>query len=44
VPYGYNEGRPVSTLDCDAIVSNLTEAALHLERTLDVVRPRGPVL
>jgi phosphoglycolate phosphatase len=32
VPYGYNEGRPVDTLDCDAIVASLAEAALRLER------------
>ena len=27
VPYGYNEGEPVDTLDCDAIVPTLVEAA-----------------
>lgn len=27
VPYGYNEGRPVETLDCDRIVATLGEAA-----------------
>lgn len=27
VPYGYNEGRPVETLDCDLIVPDLAEAA-----------------
>jgi phosphoglycolate phosphatase len=27
VPYGYNEGRPVQELDCDAIVSTLEAAA-----------------
>lgn len=27
VPYGYNEGRPASTLDCDRTVQTLTEAA-----------------
>lgn len=30
VPYGYNEGRPVQTLDCDGIVSSLQEAAQRL--------------
>jgi phosphoglycolate phosphatase len=30
VPYGYNEGRPVETLDCDAIVPDLAEAARRL--------------
>jgi phosphoglycolate phosphatase len=30
VPYGYNEGRPVETLDCDLIVPDLTEAARRL--------------
>jgi len=32
VPYGYNEGRPVEALDCDAIVRDLVEAARRLER------------
>jgi phosphoglycolate phosphatase len=27
VPYGYNEGRPVESLDCDALVPDLAEAA-----------------
>ena len=27
VPYGYNEGRPVETLDCDLIVPDIAEAA-----------------
>ncbi|HSD40443.1 MAG TPA: phosphoglycolate phosphatase [Burkholderiales bacterium] len=27
VPYGYNEGRPVESLDCDRIVASLAEAA-----------------
>jgi phosphoglycolate phosphatase len=27
VPYGYNEGRPVESLDCDAFVPDLAEAA-----------------
>ncbi len=30
VPYGYNEGRDVRDLDCDAIVQNLEEAAQRL--------------
>ena len=30
VPYGYNEGHPVQTLDCDGIVSSLQEAAQRL--------------
>jgi phosphoglycolate phosphatase len=30
VPYGYNEGRPVESLDCDAIVPDLAEAARRL--------------
>jgi phosphoglycolate phosphatase len=30
VPYGYNEGRPVGTLDCDAVVASLAEAARRL--------------
>jgi len=30
VPYGYNEGRPLETLDCDAIVPDLAEAARRL--------------
>ena len=32
VPYGYNEGQPVQSLDCDGIVSSLLEAAQHLAR------------
>jgi len=32
VPYGYNEGRPVASLDCDAIVSDFVDAARRLER------------
>ena len=32
VPYGYNEGRPVESLDCDAIVRDLVEVARRLER------------
>jgi phosphoglycolate phosphatase len=30
VPYGYNEGQPVESLDCDAIVPDLAEAARRL--------------
>lgn len=30
VPYGYNEGRPVESLDCDAIVPDLADAARRL--------------
>jgi phosphoglycolate phosphatase len=30
VPYGYNEGRPVESLDCDAIVPDLAEAARRI--------------
>ncbi len=32
VPYGYNEGRPVSELDCDAVVDSLLDAARRIER------------
>lgn len=32
VPYGYNEGRPVGTLDCDAVVADFVDAARRLER------------
>ena len=31
VPYGYNEGRPVSAVDCDALVDNL-HAALQVAK------------
>jgi phosphoglycolate phosphatase len=31
VPYGYNEGRPVGTLDCDAVVADFVDAARRLE-------------
>jgi phosphoglycolate phosphatase len=31
VPYGYNEGRDVRTLDCDALVAGLDEAAKWVE-------------
>lgn len=31
VPYGYNEGRDVRELDCDAIVADLAEAARLIE-------------
>jgi phosphoglycolate phosphatase len=34
VPYGYNEGADVRTLDCDAIVSRLDEAARLLSRAI----------
>ncbi|MEI7446205.1 MAG: HAD-IA family hydrolase, partial [Burkholderiales bacterium] len=34
VPYGYNEGRDVGTLDVDGIVGSLLEAA----RRIDVIR------
>jgi hypothetical protein len=27
VPYGYNEGQPVSELECDAVVASLLDAA-----------------
>jgi len=30
VPYGYNEGRPASTLDADAHVDDLQQAAAHI--------------
>jgi phosphoglycolate phosphatase len=30
VPYGYNEGRPVSELECDAVVESLVEAARRI--------------
>jgi phosphoglycolate phosphatase len=32
VPYGYNEGRPVSELACDAVVDSLLDAARLIER------------
>ena len=32
VPYGYNEGRPASALDCDAVVPDLRDAARRIER------------
>jgi phosphoglycolate phosphatase len=32
VPYGYNEGRPVSALECDAVVESLLDAARRIER------------
>ncbi|HKC43007.1 MAG TPA: phosphoglycolate phosphatase [Burkholderiales bacterium] len=31
VPYGYNEGRPASALDCDAVVPDLRDAARRIE-------------
>ena len=30
VPYGYNEGRPAATLDCDRLVPDLDEAAQRI--------------
>jgi phosphoglycolate phosphatase len=30
VPYGYNEGQPVESLDCDTVVPDLVEAARRL--------------
>jgi len=30
VPYGYNEGRDVHELDCDAVVDSILEAAKHI--------------
>jgi hypothetical protein len=30
VPYGYNEGRPVESLDCDRIVPDLADAVRRL--------------
>ena len=38
VPYGYNEGRPVSELECDAVVESLLDAARRLERDFRTVR------
>jgi phosphoglycolate phosphatase len=32
VPYGYNEGRPVESLDCDAIVPDLRAAAAYVSK------------
>jgi len=32
LPYGYNEGRPVETLDADAIVPTLLEAAVWIDQ------------
>ena len=31
VPYGYNEGRPAESLECDRRVATVLEAALLLE-------------
>jgi phosphoglycolate phosphatase len=31
VPYGYNEGRPASSIDADAIVDDLLDAAGRIE-------------
>ncbi len=45
VPYGYNEGRPVSGLGCDAIVDSLLDAArLIAAAGAAVVRDEGRVL
>lgn len=33
VPYGYNEGKSVQTLDCDGIVSSIVEAAQWAARS-----------
>lgn len=33
VPYGYNEGKPVQSMDCDGIVSGLVEVAQRLRGT-----------
>jgi phosphoglycolate phosphatase len=30
VPYGYNEGRPVESLECDRMVATVLEAARQL--------------
>jgi phosphoglycolate phosphatase len=42
VPYGYNEGRPASGLDCDGVVADLVEAARLLERRNGPGQPRHP--
>jgi phosphoglycolate phosphatase len=34
VPYGYNEGRDVRELDCDAIVSSLYQATKLIQKPL----------
>jgi phosphoglycolate phosphatase len=39
VPYGYNEGQPVGTLDCDAVVADFVDAAGRLERGRRGVTP-----
>jgi len=39
VPYGYNEGRDVRSLDCDAIVAGLDEAADFIARVEDRTGP-----
>jgi phosphoglycolate phosphatase len=33
VPYGYNEGRDVRELDCDAIVSSLYQATKLIQKS-----------
>lgn len=40
VPYGYNEGRPASTIDADAVVATLLEAAARIDLP-DVGEPGG---
>jgi phosphoglycolate phosphatase len=44
VPYGYNEGRPVASLACDAMVADLADAARLLELPPAVVCSSGRVL
>ncbi|MQY52268.1 phosphoglycolate phosphatase [Rhodocyclus tenuis] len=42
VPYGYNEGRPVDSAECDALVSDLVEAASYAASlVLSPPVPRG---
>ncbi len=42
VPYGYNEGRDVRTLDVDAIVPTLVEAAEWVRRRQSSLQKDGP--
>ena len=42
VPYGYNEGRPVETLDCDRIVGSLEEVAELIETVYRRTRRASP--
>jgi phosphoglycolate phosphatase len=44
VPYGYNEGRPVTSLACQAVVADLLQAASLLGCAVGVVRPSDAVL